>query len=784
MTSPASSSDGSSSSFGLLAEPIRRWIWKKGWTSLRDIQERSIPTLIKGDQDLIISAATAAGKTEAAFLPLISRVLTASTETGFDLVYIGPLRALINDQFGRLEDLCEAIELPVHPWHGDISSSVKNKARKQPSGILLITPESLEALFVLRGTEITRLFASTQAVIIDELHALLDSERGIHLRSLLTRLEMALRRPVRRVGLSATLGDMTLACSYLRPEKPDAVLHLESRSEGQELRVQIRGYVRTGQPLIAPTDDAELVDDEKAHHVQEYAAERAVAAHLFAKLRGKNNLVFAGSRRNVEIYSDLLRSISDTEKVPQEFFAHHASLAREHRQFVEQRLKEGNLPTTAICTSTLELGIDIGDVACVGQIGAPFSVADLRQRLGRSGRRAGQPSVLRLYVIEDAADAQAHPIDRLHLDLIRAIAMIELLIEGWCEPPAPHALHLSTLIHQILSVIAERGGASASRLFTTLCDRGPFRSVDQALFKRLLRQMGDPKVALIEQAPDQLLLLGRQGERIVEHYSFYAAFKTPEEFRIVHQSATLGTLPIDYPLNPGMTIIFSGRRWCVLDVHDLEKTILVAPDHAGVPPKFGGDSGVIHDEVVARMRSVLADCFIPTYLDKTAADLLALARAAFAELGLSHRSMIALDEQGSELVIATWTGTVKTSSLAMVLAAEGFSTEVYEGMISVSVPKSAWSDDLSEDGTENSDDLEVFYDGSSKLASKLEQLAAENINLEAALRGDVKGLIHEKFHPFLGPDLLFDDALSGRLDLMAVPHLAAAILAHGSETGS
>ena len=337
MTSPLSTSDRQSKAFDLLAEPIRRWIWLKEWTALRDIQERAIPHLINGDDDLIIAAATAGGKTEAAFLPLISRAHTAAEGKGFDLVYVGPLRALINDQFRRLEDLCETLEMPVHPWHGDIAQGVKARARKNPRGILLITPESLEAMFVLRGAEIPRLFAGTQAIVIDELHALLDSERGVHLRSLLTRLELAVGRRVRRVGLSATLGDMALANAYLRPEAPDKVVQLVSHSDGQELRVQLRAYV-TRRSDEQPASENVQADRSDASDV---AATRAVGEHLFDKLRGTNNLVFAGSRQSVEVFSDLLRRMCEEQKLPNEFFPHHASLSREHRDFVEKRLKGG-----------------------------------------------------------------------------------------------------------------------------------------------------------------------------------------------------------------------------------------------------------------------------------------------------------------------------------------------------------------------------------------------------------------------------------------------------------
>ncbi len=184
---------------------------------MRHIQSQAIHEVTGGTADLVIAATTAGGKTEAAFPPLISQVLDDSAQAaGFDLLYIGPLKALITDQAGRLEEVCREVELPVTPWHGDVSASVKSRAVKAPKGILLITPESLEALFIRRGLEIPRLFGATRAIIIDEMHTVLDTERGVQLRSLLTRMELAVGRPIRRVGLSATLGDMQMARAYLR----------------------------------------------------------------------------------------------------------------------------------------------------------------------------------------------------------------------------------------------------------------------------------------------------------------------------------------------------------------------------------------------------------------------------------------------------------------------------------------------------------------------------------------------------------------------------------------
>ena len=744
MTSLASASSVNSRAFDLLAEPIRRWMWREEWTALREIQEQAIPLLIESDNDVIIAAPTAGGKTEAAFLPLISRVHSTEPGGGFDLVYIGPLRALINDQFRRLQDLCENVKLPVHPWHGDISQSVKARARKNPCGILLITPESLEALFVLRGAEVPRLFQCTQAIVIDELHALLDSERGVHLRSLLTRIELSVGRRIRRVGLSATLGDMTMTNVYLRPEAPEEVAQVVSHSSGQELRAQLRAYT-TRRSTDRPS--AELAGPDVSDMRSE-SAMRAVGRHIFEKFRGQNNLLFAASRGNVEQFSDLLRRMCEQRHLPNEFFPHHASLSREHRGFVERHLKDGSLPVTAICTSTLELGIDIGEVACVGQVGPPWSVAALRQRLGRSGRRAGMPAVLRMYAIEPLTDGDSHPVDTFHLGLVRSVAMVELLIKGWCEPPNKGALHFSTLTHQILSVIAERGGATATRLYATLCEHGPFRSVNQLLFGRLLRRMGDLDAGLIEQAPDGTLLLGPQGERIVEHYSFYAVFQSPQEYRVVHNAKTLGTIPVVVPLVPDLTIIFCGRRWRVLEAHDREKVIEVAPDRSGKPPIFGGDPGEVHQTVIQEMRDVLLADTVPAYLDQTAAELLSSSRAAYRRSGLQE---VPIQDLGDNRhLVAPWVGTVGISSLAIVLSSLGYRVGTFDGILEVSSPKSE----------------------PKNFVAEIERIAGGQIDLQDLVKGRSGALVFEKFHQYLSDDLLLVDALSHRLDLNAVPRIA------------
>lgn len=754
-SSPASGSDAGqrerrrSSSFGLLARPVQQWIWRQGWNQLRDIQEQAIPLLLASHEDVVIAAPTASGKTEAAFVPLLSRLVSSQRPVqGFDIVYVSPLKALINDQFRRLEELCESLEVPVHKWHGDVSSVAKSRATRDPRGVLLITPESLEAMFVRRGLEIPVLFAAVSCVVVDELHSMLDTERGVQLRSLLSRMETSVRRRVRRVGLSATLGDMHLAGAYLRPGST-AVKLIRSTAEGQPIKLLLKGYLvrRVRDPFDEDAENGERKEGDRGT----LSAERSIASHIFRHLRGEQNLVFADSRQVVELYSDRLRNLSEDAHIPNEFYAHHSNLARQHREFVETRLRSAFEPTTAVCTSTLELGIDIGQVASIAQIGPPYSVSSTRQRLGRSGRREGKAAVMRTYVQETEVEAGSHPVDELRLRLVRSIAIIELLLKGWCEPPDPGALHLSTFVQQILSFITERGGASARGVFDALCRRGPFSAVDARLFKRVLRSMGHEDRRLIEQAPDGTLLLGERGERIVEHHSFYAVFSTPEEYRVIANGRVLGTLPVDFAVVEGSTIIFAGKRWRVTGVDPAAKVVEVTPDPKGQAPKFAGSPGLLHDRVAEKMRAIYRGGVMPAYLDATARQLLAEGRTNYRLRGLDATSVLGLGP--SQTLILPWRGTIGTETLALSLTALGFRASAHDHVV-----------------VEVRNDVGAVQRGLSALAS---QGAPDPWQLASLMRN----LNREKYHHWLNHELKCIDAASARIVAGIVPGLAAELLA-------
>ena len=663
-----------SSAFARLHPRMQRWIHDQGWTSLHDAQERAIGPILDGDSDVIIAAATAAGKTEAAFLPILS-TLAADTAAaaphrdpwtahdpwaepeiraaiGVQTLCVSPLKALINDQYQRLEQLCQRADIAVYRWHGDVSASSKQKLLADPSGVLLITPESLEAVFVNRGTQVPGLFAGLRYIVIDELHSFLATPRGAQLQSLISRVDLAIRRRPPRIGLSATLGDMSQAAAFLRPTDPKRVVLVESTLDGRELRLQLRGYVATPPPMSSSETRISKEAGREVTVEETTPGDRtAIAEHLFRHLRGQDNLVFANARGMVETYADLLARRCDNERVPNEFSPHHGNLSKEVREGVEAQLKDPTRPATAVCTSTLEMGIDIGSVASVAQIGPPPSVASLRQRLGRSGRRDADPAEIRLYISEDHIDERSNPVDELRCSVVQTIAMVRLLLSRWLEAPDDPGFNYSTLIQQVLSTIAQHGGASAAELHRALCGPGPFELVDQARFVRLLRAMAAHD--LLIQASDGLLLHGTVGERHVNHYGFYTAFQTADEWRLVAGGKTLGTVPIFQPLYEGVLLIFAGKRWKVVDIDASARVVELQRSSGGNPPLFGGGGAAVSDRVRAEMVAVYEATDTPAWLDAGAHRLLAEGRTAFGRLGLSDT--VALADRSSVMLLP-WTG--------------------------------------------------------------------------------------------------------------------------------
>jgi ATP-dependent Lhr-like helicase len=656
----------SDQAFSLLHPGVQAAVWKMGWKEFKSIQVESIRDICGSENHLVICAQTAGGKTEAAFLPIISKI-AAKPQPSVQALYIGPLKALINDQFSRLEDLCREMEIPVHRWHGDVPANQKKALRDSPSGILLITPESLESNFINFGIHVPRVYKHLSFVVIDELHSFLNNVRGVHLQSLLSRLTGIAGCTPRLVGLSATLADPLSARVFVSPNDVNSVQVIEDTAAKREIRLGIKAFLKPSgedrQTIIrlSPGQALQLAEgfamttsrgenglegflakypDWAKSEVGKAARDELdeIADDIIKNFRLSTNLIFGNSKKAIEILADRLRQRVLAEQWPADpFVVHHGSLSKDLREAAEAILKSG-VPTTALCSSTLEMGIDIGFIRAIGQLDTPWSVSSMVQRLGRSGRRAGEAAIMRMYIREDSPTGRSTLTELIYPDLLRSIAMTRLMLAKWLEPFDKNHVHLSTLTHQVLSCLKQTGGTKAVDLFHSLCQRGPFRNVTPPQFTDLLR--GLAKHALVEQAPQSELILGLAGERLTSGFDFYAAFETTDEFGIRCGGEEIGKLPADTIPPLGEHLLLAGRRWRVEEIIPEQKLVLVTFSPGGKAPLFHGGSGEIHTRIVREMRDVLIGIDEPSYIDGNGKLLLRAARKIAHASALAEKCII------------------------------------------------------------------------------------------------------------------------------------------------
>jgi ATP-dependent Lhr-like helicase len=641
----------SKEAFALLHSGVQEAIWKMGWKEFKPIQVQAIQSICETEKHLVICAPTAGGKTEAAFLPIISK-LAANSQPSVQAIYVGPLKALINDQFRRLEELCDKLEIPVHRWHGDVPANQKKKLREKPCGILLITPESLESNFINYGVQVPRVYQHLSFVVIDELHSFFGNERGVHLQSLLSRLQNTIGFAPRLVGLSATLADPQLARVFIAPDEAESVQVIAETAAKREVKFLIKTFLEAppereiAAPRLTPEQSLALAscltpqaigkEKELAALIEQRKPAAAtgmpkssnaldeIADDVIRNFKDSTNLIFGNSKMTIEDLADKLHERVRMEKWPVDpFVVHHGSLSKDLREDAEAALKSG-VPTTALCSSTLEMGIDIGNVRAVGQIDAPWSVSSLVQRLGRSGRRDDEPQIMRMYLREDSPHSRSSLTDLVFPDLLRAVAMTRLMLKKWLEPFDQNRLHVSTLIHQILSFLKQTGGMSAANLYRALCQRGPFRGFNQKQFEVLLRGLAEED--LIEQVPQGALILGLLGERITARFDFYVAFQTTTEFVIRCGQEEIGKLPESFIPPVGESMMLAGKRWLIREIIFDKKLVLVINSPGKKSTRFGSASGEIHSRVMGEMKIVLMDDDEPAYLDPNSRTLLRAAR--------------------------------------------------------------------------------------------------------------------------------------------------------------
>lgn len=626
---------------------IREYIYRSGWEELREVQMQAAETLLETGNNLLLSSGTASGKTEAAFFPIITDLMDhPPVRGGISVLYIAPLKSLINDQFLRLDALLDEAGIPVWHWHGDVSASQKAKLLKNPEGILQITPESLESMLMRRSNDIPRLFGALRYVVIDEIHTLIASDRGNQILCQICRIERKAGVSVRRVGLSATIGNLKSAADWLGGGSMRATAAPVPSPTKLHWRLGMEHFYIQNRELDQ-TNDVQALGQTAAK-----ASLDAGYEFLYDAVKDKKSLVFSNSREETEYTTATLRQIAERRGDPDIFLIHHGNLSASLREDAEIKMKDEEIARAVTCaTVTMELGIDIGRLERVAQIGAPTTVAGFLQRLGRSGRRGAPPEMMMVFREENPLPNAPLP-ELIPWELLRAIAIVELYRgERFIEPPRHRHLPFSLLYHQTLSILASSGELQPKILADRVLSLPPFREVGREDYRALLISMLEHED--IERTDEGGLIIGLRGERMISGYRFFAVFKDSDDYTVRCQSDEIGTITNPPPV--GDRFALAGRVWEVTDLDMPRRLVYVQKVKGKMEVSWPGDSGEIHTHLLEKMREILLGEEQYAYLLPNAAARLATARRVARATGMDKSLLLSIG--GSSWVLFPWLGT-------------------------------------------------------------------------------------------------------------------------------
>lgn len=636
--------------FDRYAPFVQEYIYRNHWENLRSIQVAAADAIFNTDENVLLTASTASGKTEAAFFPIIT-LFSEDMPSSVGCIYIGPLKALINDQFSRLNDLCAEADIPVWHWHGDVAQSHKAKLMRHPSGILQITPESLEALLLHKHAAIAKLFGDLRFVVIDEVHSLLRGDRGGQTLCLIERLSRIAGVNPRRIGLSATIGDPEGTGEFLSLGTGRKTIIPKIDAKGSKWRLSMEHFY---------VKDAQAAEDKQipgALPVLEEKTDDAPAnadpgiGYIFEHTRGKKCLVFVNSREECEMVTTTLRHYCELKHEPDRFLVHHGNLSASYRETAEGIMKDDSQYMTTVTTATLELGIDIGRLERAFQIDAPWTVSSFLQRMGRTGRRELPPEMW-FVIREDEPEVRAMLPTTIPWKLLQGIALVQLYLEErWVEPPRLDRLPFSLLYHQTMSTLASCGELSPRALADRVLRLHYFHRITQEDYRVLLRHL----IATdhIQQTEQGGLIVGLAGERVINSFKFYGVFQESEEYTVRSESQELGTVVSPPPV--GEKLAIAGHVWQVLDVDHKRRLIYCQQVKGSVPAYFGQCPGDLHTKILTRMRRVLQEDRQYPYLMKNAVARLEQARFTAAHSGAAEKPLINLG--GNMWCLLPWVGT-------------------------------------------------------------------------------------------------------------------------------
>jgi ATP-dependent helicase Lhr and Lhr-like helicase len=617
------------SSFELLHPVLQHHIVNSlGWRELRPLQEASIGPILKLDHVLLL-APTAGGKTESAFFPVLSRML-AEKWTGLSVLYICPLKALLNNLHQRLDGYCGWAERRCELWHGDVSQTERRAILKELPDCLLTTPESLEVMLVSPKTDKRFLFGKLQVVIIDEIHAFAGDDRGWHLLSVLERLRHIAGRELQRVGLSATVGN------------PEGLLNwLAGHCPGVRQVVQV------------PASGA-VVPEVQVDYVGSLENAAIVISRLY---QGQKRLVFCDSRSRVEKLASRLREAGVETHVS------HSSLSLEERRRSEKAFAESS-NCVIVSTSTLELGIDVGDLDRVIQIDAPATVASFLQRLGRSGRRSGTSrNCLFLATHSDA--------------LLRAIAIVNLWKEGFVEPIVAPPLPYHIFAQQLLALSLQERGVGRKAWPEWLFRLPPFNQAGSPFLEKIVEYMLQRGFMAQDQG---ILCIGNEGERTFGYQNFldlFSVFMRAPEFEVFYGREHLGSVDRGTfsSLGGGAQIVsLAGRSWRVREIDWNAWKAFVEPTEFGGRSRWIGSGRAYGYELCQMVLRILASEERLSFVSQRAEKALEDERSEFA---WARPETTFLEEVSEEDQTLWWTfaGRKVNDHLGRLLTKVGFVVE-------------------------------------------------------------------------------------------------------------
>lgn len=634
---------------------LQDYIYSHGWTELRDVQVRAAEVLFEEKNNLLITSPTASGKTEAALFPVLS-VLYNEEPQSFGALYIAPLKSLINDQFSRLSEILDLSGIPVFHWHGDVAASHKSKALKEPRGILQITPESLESMLMNRSNDIPRLFSELRYVILDEVHTLTGSDRGNQILCQLSRISHLIGHDPVRIGLSATVGDIEGACSWLGAGSKRQTVSVNSPDTRTKWRIGMEHF-------YIQNDKAE--QNEIPNGEERYVPLDPGFEYVYDCSKDKKCLIFSNSREETEYLTATLRQIADRRGENDVFQIHHGNLSASIREEAELKLKDDDIRTVTCATVTLELGIDIGRLERILQLESPHSVSSLLQRLGRSGRRGEPPEMMMVFREEDPLPNTPLP-QLIPWELIRAIAIVQLYLEErFIEPPSVKNLPFSLLFQQTLSILASSGELTARELAQTVLSLPPFLHVSREDYKLLILSMLNNDY--IEMTEEKGLIIGLKGERLINSFKFYAVFKDSEDFTVRCGSDEIGTITTPPPV--GDRFALAGRVWEVEELDIGRKLIYCKEVKGKMEISWPGDMGEIHTKILRRMKKVLLEDTVYPYLKDNAKKRLDTARHLARNTGMLDSDIVHLG--GYTWCLFPWLGTRSFRTLRKFIAKHG-----------------------------------------------------------------------------------------------------------------